>query len=72
MVVYAADANILSAVAGAVVGAGATALATWWVSVRLELARERRRVRGALGVVLAELADNRGRILAIKESGGET
>jgi hypothetical protein len=72
VIVYAADANILSAVAGAVVGAVATALATWWISARLELARERRRLRGALQVVLAELGDNRARILAFNESRGKT
>jgi hypothetical protein len=63
-VLLTAAADILPAVFGAAVGAIVTALATWWVSRLLDVARERRRLRGALQVVLAELADNRARIEA--------
>lgn len=50
---------ILSAVIGAVTTAGATAAATWFITVRIERARRRERIFDALAVVLAEIESDR-------------
>jgi hypothetical protein len=52
----------IAAVLGAVVGAGVTAVATWWVSVRLEEDRERQSLLVAISVVMVELEANSARL----------
>jgi hypothetical protein len=51
-----------AAAVGAVVGAVATALATWWVSVRMAEDRDRSALLVAISVVKAEIEANKGRL----------
>lgn len=47
---------------GAFVGAAATALGTWWVSIRLDRQAQLRQVRSAIRIVRTELVENSARI----------
>jgi hypothetical protein len=49
---------VMRAVVGALIGAGGT----WWVSVRLDRQRASRELVSTLGILSAELEDNRRRI----------
>lgn len=61
--------EIWAGVIGAAIGAIFTAGGTWWVSTLLDRQRENRRLIGALGVVSAELEENRGRIERLQANG---
>jgi hypothetical protein len=65
------DSQIVSGVIGAVLGALFTAGGTWWVSIRLDRQRENRRLFAAIGVVAAELEENRARIQRREDPGVE-
>jgi hypothetical protein len=56
------DSGIWEAVIGAGLGAALTAIATYWVSIRLDRQRQNHLLIGAIGVVAAELVANRTRI----------
>jgi hypothetical protein len=59
----------VTGVIGAALAAIFTAGGTWWVSTLLDRQRENRRLFGAIGVVAAEVKENRGRIDRFQEKG---
>lgn len=65
------DSSIVPVVVGALIGAGATALGTWWVSVRLARQDANMRLLAALSVVHAEINENRRRAGDAETGGGE-
>jgi hypothetical protein len=54
--------EIIALIGAAVVGTLVTAWGTWWVAVRLDRQREQRDLMTAIGILAAELEDNRRRI----------
>jgi hypothetical protein len=52
----------VGAVVGAILGALATVVGTWWISVRLDRQKENRQLHAAIGVVATEFGENRDRI----------
>jgi hypothetical protein len=54
--------DIVAGTVGAVLGALFTVGGTWWVSVRLDRQREHRELIAAIGIVAAELEENRHRV----------
>jgi hypothetical protein len=47
---------------GALIGSALTAVATWWVSARLDRQRSQRELHAAIGIVLTELEENSDRV----------
>jgi hypothetical protein len=54
--------GVVGAVLGAALGALFTVGGTWWLTVHLDRQRARRQLHAAIGVVAAELEENRDRI----------
>lgn len=57
----------VTALIGAGVGGAIAAGGTWFVSTRLEQRRDARRLRGVIGLLAAELENNRDRIRANRD-----
>jgi hypothetical protein len=56
------DSQAVAGLIGVVLGAVLGTCGTWWVSTRLERRREERRLGGVIGLLAAELTNNRDRI----------
>jgi hypothetical protein len=56
------DSQAVAGLIGVVLGAALGTVGTWWVSARLERRREERRLCGVIGLLAAELKNNRDRI----------
>ena len=56
------DSQAVAGLIGVVLGAALGTVGTWWVSTRLERRRENRRLGGVIGLLAAELENNRDRI----------
>ena len=61
--------NIIGGVVGAALGALFTVFGTYWVSVHLDKQRARRQLHAAIGVVAAELGENRDRLETFDDVG---
>jgi hypothetical protein len=61
--------EIVAGAIGAAFGAVFTVGGTWWVSTLLDRQRENRRLIGAIGVVSAEVEENRIRIERLRAEG---